>query len=199
MYVLRKIIARHRYTTTVVVLLLLIILGFAYFSFNLYITTIKAERGRDDTKQWAYLEAASILRHNRQTLFTAFLGEWQQGRNSEARAIANILIISFRDSKEKQAAQFLLNPIPLAKKEADFRQVLTDEYAWLADFIVGEYHYKEGNKKEALEAYQRSYGAIRQIPEDSRQRVGVWLVRQLLARLGDLGDAVTDKPAGETE
>lgn len=178
---------------------MLIILGFAYFSFNLYITTIKAERGRDDTKQWAYLEAASTLRHNRQTLFTAFLGEWQQGRDSEAKAIAKILYNLFRDSKEKQAAQFLLNPGPLAEKESDFRQALTEEYAWLADFIVGEYHYREGNRKEALEAYQRCYGAIRQIPEDSRQGVGVWLVRQLMARLGDLDNAGADKPAGETE
>ncbi|NIP28159.1 MAG: protein kinase [Phycisphaerae bacterium] len=199
MYVLRKIMARHRYTTTVVVLLLLIILGFAYFSFNLYITTIRAERGRDDTKQWAYLEAASTLRRNRQTLFTAFLGEWQQGRDSEAKAIAKILYNLFRDSKEKQAAQFLLNPSPLAEKESDFRRALTEEYAWLADFIVGEYHYREGSRKEALEAYQRSYGAIKQMPEDSRQRVGVWLVRQLMARLGDLDNVGADKPAGEKE
>ncbi len=197
MYVLRKIIARHRYTTTVAVLLLLIILGFAYFSFNLYLSTRKAEQGQDDTKQWASLDAAKRRVITRQTLFTTFLGEWQQGRNNEAKVIAKILFNSFRDSKEKKAAEFLLSPTSLDEKEADFRRSLSDEYIWLADFIVGEYHYKNGNRKKALETYQRCYGAIRQMPESNQKHVGVWLARQLRARLGELGTA--DKPAGETE
>ena len=199
MYVLRKIIARHRYTTTVVVMLLLIILGFGYFSFNLYLTTKEAEQVQDNTKQWASSETASILKHNRQTLFTVFLGEWQQGRNSEAKVIANILFNLFSDSKEQKIAEFLLNPSPLAEKESDFRRSLSDEYSWLADFIVGEYHYKEGDRKKALEVYQQCYGAIKQMPESNQQHVSVWLAKQLLARLHDLDDAGTGKPAGETE
>lgn len=197
MYVLRKIITRHRYTTTVVVMLLLIILGFGYFSFNLYLTTKEAEQVQDDTKQWASSETASILRHNRQTLFTVFLGEWQQGRNSEAELVAKILFNLFRDSKEKKVAEFLLNPTPLAEKESDLRQALSDEYTWLADFIVGEYHYKNGNRKKALETYQQCYGAIRQLPESKQRHVSNWLATQLRARLGELSSA--DKPVGGTE
>ncbi|MHC4085011.1 MAG: protein kinase domain-containing protein [Planctomycetota bacterium] len=198
MYVLRKIIARHRYTTTVAVLLLLIILGFAYFSFNLYLTMKGKEQERDDTKQWASSETANILKLNRQTIFKAFLGEWQQGRSSEAEAIAKILFNkSFGDSKEQKVAEFLLSSASLAEKEADFRRSLTEEYAWLADFIVGEYHYKEGDRKKALEAYQSSYGAIKQMPESKQRGVSGWLAILLRARLGELGSA--DKPAGETE
>lgn len=197
MYLLRKIIARHRYTSTVAALLVLIIFGFAYFSFDLYITTKEAQQGQDDTKQWASLETARSLRLTRQTLFTSFLGEWQQGRNNEAKAIANILFILFSDCKEKKAAEFLLSSASLAEKESDFRQTLSDEYVWLADFIVGEYHYKNGNRKKALETYQRSYTAIQQLPESNQRRVGVWLGRQLLARLHELGAA--DKPAEESE
>jgi serine/threonine protein kinase len=205
MYVLRKIITRHRYTTTVATLLLSIILGFAYVSFNLYLSTRKAEQDQDDTKLWASSETANILKLNRQTIFKAFLGEWQQGRSSEAEAIAKILFNksfilfnkSFSNSKEQKVAEFLLSSASLAEKEAEFRRSLSDEYSWLADFIVGEYHYKEGDRKKALEVYQQCYGAIQQMPESKQRRVGNWLAVLLRARLGELGSA--DKPAGQTE
>ncbi|MBW8039044.1 MAG: protein kinase [Planctomycetes bacterium] len=194
MYVLRKIITRHRYTTTVAVLLLSIILGFAYVSFDLYISKKGAQQGQDNTKQWASAEAAQSLARIRQTVFTFFLREWQQGRDIEAKKVADFLV---EDCKEKKVAEFLLSPTSLAEKEADFRRSLSDEYAWLADFIVGEYHYKNGNMEEALETYQRCYTAIRQLPESNQKHVGVWLATQLRARLGELGTA--DKPEGETE
>jgi len=197
MYLLRKIISRHRYTTTVAVLLVLIILGFGYFSFNLYCDTQRAQQAQANTKQWASAETAQSLRRTRQTLFTSFLVEWQQGRNSEAKVIAKILSILFSDYKENRAAAFLVNPAPLAEKEADFRRALSDEYAWLADFIIGEYHYKEGNREKALEAYRRCYIAIRQLSKINQRRVSNWLAIQLRDRLKELN--VADKPAGETE
>ncbi|GAF71913.1 unnamed protein product, partial [marine sediment metagenome] len=42
-YLLRKLLNRHRYTSTVVGLLLLIVLGFSYASFDLYVTAKKTE------------------------------------------------------------------------------------------------------------------------------------------------------------
>jgi serine/threonine protein kinase len=194
LYLMRKIISRHRYTTTVAVLLVLIILGFGFFSFNLYCQTKTARKAQADTKQWASAEAAVHLIHIRQMLFTYFLGEWQKGRDSEAKQIAKLFVW---DCTEKRAATFLLDPTPLADKEADFRRILSDEYAWLADFIIGEHHYKNGDRKKALEAYQRCYIAIRQLSKSNQRRVGNWLVKQLRERLNELNAA--DKPAEETE
>jgi len=197
MYLLRKIISRHRYTSTVAGLLVMIILGFGYFSFDLYCTTQRAREEKADTQQWASAEVALSLVRIRQTLFYSFLGEWQKGRDNEAKAIATILSSLFSDSKEERVAEFLLNPAPLAEKEAGFRRSFSDEYAWLADFIVGGYHYKEGDREKALDAYRRCYIAIRQLSESNQRRVGNWLVTQLGNRLKELN--VADKPTGETE
>jgi len=69
-YLLRKIIARHRYTSSVAGLLLLIIIGFTYFSFDLYITAKKAKQKSDTiAKRWSK-EAGRNLTLSRQLTFT---------------------------------------------------------------------------------------------------------------------------------
>jgi hypothetical protein len=195
MYVLRKIIARHRYTTTVVGLLVLIILGFGYFSFNSYLTAKTAQKEQADRTQWALAEGAKKLSFTRQMLLTFFLRAWHEGKNSEAKVVADGL---YGDSKERMAADFLLSPTSLAEKEAGFRRALQDKYAWFADFIVGEYHYKNGNRKKALDSYRRGYQAIQQLMQQGQSGIDKSLfARQLIARLRELDSA--EKPVGEIE
>jgi serine/threonine protein kinase len=195
MYLLSKIIARHRYTTTVAALLALIILGFGYFSFYLYRSAKRAQKERANTVQWASVEGAKKASFTRQMLFTFFLRAWHEGKSSEAKVVADGL---YEDSKEKKAAEFLLSPASLAEKEAGFRRALSDRYAWFSDFIVGEHHYKNGDRKKALEVYRRSYKAIQQLMQQEQPGIENSLfARQLAARLRELG--VADKPAGKTE
>jgi len=162
MYLLRKIIARHRYTSTVAGLLLLIVLSFSYVSFDLYVTAKKAQQESESTAEQLSVESARNLAFVRQVTFKLFMQAWNDGRNKEAEAIASHLADG---SKEKKGAMFLLNPKPLAEKEADFRKGLSDEYSWFADFIVGEHYLKAGNRKEAIGAYQRSCQAIQQFSQ----------------------------------
>ncbi len=190
MYLLRKIIARHRYTSTVVALLLLIILGFSYVSFDLYITARKAQQEAEANAQQLTSEVAKSLISSRQIAplcFVYILQAWHDGRNKDAYAMALYL----KDgSKEKKAAFFLLDPVPLAKKEARFVEALSAEYAWFADFIIAEHYLKDGNRQQAIEAYQRSYKAIEQLSQDSRQP-GDWLViDRVKARIYELTTAV---------
>ena len=126
--------------------------------------------------------------------FICFLQTWHDNRNEEAGKIALYFDTS---SKERKAAIFFLRPDSLSEKEAGFRRAFSDEENWFADFIVGEYNYKNGNRKKALEVYRRSYGAIQKLPQGSQSDLDRWLFTQVLARLGELGSA--DKPAGETE
>lgn len=186
LYLLRKIIARHRYTTTVAALLVLIIFGFAYFSFDLYMTTRKAKQDKTNTKQWASVEGIKNLMRERQWTFTFFLQAWHQGRTSQAKSISNILA---KGCKEQKAAVFLLDPASLAEKETVFRQSLSDEYTWFADYIIGEYHYKNGDRKKALQAYQRSYDAIQELSQSNKLGVDKWLITQVLAKLDELNAA----------
>ena len=195
MYLMRKIISRHRYTTTVVALLLLIMLGFGYFSFDSYLTAKEAQKESEATMGQFRAEAARNLAFTRQMLLTVFLRAWHEGKNSEAKAVADGL---YEDSKEKRAAEFLLSPASLAEKEADFRRALSDKYTWFADFIVGEYHYKNGDRKDALDAYRRCYKAIQQLIQHGQSGIDKSIfARQLIARLRELDAA--DKPAGEIE
>jgi serine/threonine protein kinase len=195
MYLLSKIIARHRYTTTVAALLVLIILGFGYFSFDFYCSAKRAQREQASTAQWASAEGAKKLSFTRQMLFTVFLRAWHEGKSSEAKAVADGL---YEDSKEKKAAEFLLSPASLAEKKVGFRRALPDNYAWFADFIVGEYHYKNGDRQKALEAYRSGYKAIQQLIQQGQSGIGNSLfARQLVARLRELG--VADKQVEKTE
>jgi len=77
-YLLRKIIARHRYTSTVAALLLLIIIGFAYVSFDLYITAKKAQRDTENYAAQLTMQIAKGRALERQSTFTAFLEAWRR-------------------------------------------------------------------------------------------------------------------------
>lgn len=196
MYLLRKIVVRHRYTSTVAALLLLIVLSFAYVSFDLYMTAEKTRKESEVVaKQWA-AKAASDLQFFRKLTplgFISFLQEWHDGRNRDAEHIA---LYFAPGSKERKASIFLLHPKLLAEKEADFRQSLSSEDTGFVDFIVGEHHLKAGNREEALRAYQDSFAAIQQ----SRQHnvpIDTWLETYVRARLYEL-EAV-DKPIEEGE
>ncbi|MHC4790227.1 MAG: protein kinase domain-containing protein [Planctomycetota bacterium] len=181
-YLLRKIIARHRYASTVVGLLLLIVLSFSYVSLDLYLTTRKAQQESDvSLKQSSAIESKNLILTRRLT-FANFLQIWHSGNNEEAAVIAQFITAG---SKEKQAAMFLLNPNLLAEKEADFRQSLSDDNTGFVDFIIGEHHIKTGNLEEALNAYRNSYETIRQLIQ-SNYPVDTWLEAYVRARLYEL-------------
>jgi len=193
MYLLRKIIARHRYTSTVVALLLLIVLGFSLVGLDLYITAKKAKKESDAiAQQWAAQTAENLLLSRRATplSFLYILQAWRDGRKIDAYTMARFLNDT---SKEKKAASFLLDPLPLDKKEARFVQSLSGEYVWFADFIVAEHYLKDGNRQQALEAYHRSYKAIEQLPQNSLPAGDRLLMDQVGARLYEL-NAVDNPP-----
>jgi serine/threonine protein kinase len=190
MYLLRKIIARHRYTSTVVALLLLIVLGFSLVTLDLYVTARKAQQEAEANAQQLTSEVAKSIISSRQITplcFVYILQAWHDGRNKDAYAMGLYL----KDgSKEKKAAFFLLDPVPLAKKEARFVEALSAEYAWFADFIIAEHYLKDGNRQQALEAYQRSYKAIEQLSQDRRQPGDWFVIDRVKARIYELTTAV---------
>jgi serine/threonine protein kinase len=183
LYLLRKIVARHRYTSTVVGLLLLIVLSFSYVSFYLLTRARKAQRESESiARQWKE-ESVKNLKLSRQLNFMAFLDAWREGGNERAELLAGFLADG---SKEKAGAIFLLDPKSLTEKESDFRQEFLDESNWFAEFVIGELHLKNGYKKEALEAYRRSYQTIQQLSQGSQSIFDKLLINQVKTRLYDL-------------
>ena len=198
-YLLRKIIARHRYTSAVVGLLLLIVLSFSYVSFDLYLTTRKAQQESQTIAKRLSVESARNVAFARQVTFKLFMQAWNNGRNKEAERIAGFLASG---SKEKKGAMFLLNPKSLAEKEADFRKGFSEENSWFADFVIGEHYLRTGNRKEAIGAYQRSCQAIQQFSRRNQSSIDRWLTTLVLAKLDELTPAdrsIENVPAVESE
>jgi tetratricopeptide (TPR) repeat protein len=189
-YLLRKIIARHRYTSTVAALLLLIIIGFAYVSFDLYLTAKKSQRETEDYARQLTNQIARGRALERQSAFNMFLEAWRQNNISRAGLVFGYMS---EGSKEKKAARFLADSSPVADKESDFRRSISDEDSWFAEFIIGESHLKNGSRKEALEAFKRSYEAVGQSLRADKSGADGWIYEQLEKRLEDLSSA--DKSA----
>jgi serine/threonine protein kinase len=182
-YLVRKIISRHRYTSAVVALLLFIVLSFTYISLYLHISARQArQESREIAKQWT----ESVGDHSvfaGSIAFTYFLQWWHEGHTGMAEWTASHLPAR---SKEKRAAVFLLDPAPLTQKEAGFREALSGEAGWFAEFIVGEQHRARGNPQEAVQAYQRSYETLKQGSLESMSRSDQWLARNVAANLYEL-------------
>lgn len=194
LYLLRKIIARHRYTSTVAALLMLIILGFAYTSTDLYLSQRKANKERETiANEWAE-EARRVPTLYRRLIFGSFLRAWEDGNNREA---ANLYMQLLDDTKEKKAAGFLLNPNSLAEKEDDFRDSLSNDPTGFADFAVGEHHLRNGDNEGALKAYRNSYDTLLALRQCNTPLFDGWLFRFVRSRLYKLtvlkGEAQQDE------
>jgi serine/threonine protein kinase len=158
-YLLRKIVSRHRYTASVVGLLLVIIIAFAGVVFQMY----QSSERKTAELQRAQAEQEELGQRNyrldRRLTFLAGLEAWRRDDPNRAGAIS--LFIADDESKEKQAMRFLLAP-SAAGREEQFRQRVGDAWQWFADFVVAEKRVKEGKGREAQELYQRSYQMLKQ-------------------------------------
>lgn len=181
LYVLRKIVSRHRNTTKIVGLLVVIVLAFSYVSYYLNMDRVEAKEYAETIRRRFIDEAKTTFGLDRQFTFLAFLEAWHTD-DGRAGWVAGLL---GDGSKEKAAAAFLLNPEAIADKEASFRQGLPDGYGWFGDFVIGESYLKDANESEALEAYGRSYQGIGQLPIDGFGRDKL-LKSELKARLYEL-------------
>ena len=137
-------------------------------------------------KSQATIENASLIGKkvrtvSRQITLTNFMYLWNAGWLSDgAEVIAGHLPA---DSKERKAAEFLLKPKPLAEKEAAFREQITDEYSWFADFIVAEHHLNNHNPQEALKVYRASYKTMRLPSLPNQANFDRWVYSRVESRL----------------
>ena len=186
LYLLRKIIVRHRYASAVVLLLLLIILSFSYVSFDLYLSARKAQlETASISNQWV-TEGAGLISMTQQAMPMAFarlLQAWRDGRIRDAKAMALYLP---QDSKERRGAMFLFRLTAFGEEKAETQNDLGPENEWLADFLRAEYNMKYGDPDRASEAYLRSQEALRKIPEEQKSDLGKFLESLIKAGLYEL-------------
>jgi len=185
-YVLRKLLIRHRYASAVVGLLLAIVLSFSYISFDQYLVAKKALRESEANLKKVTESERQSRTFSMRLLLTTFLEAWHKDREREAMQNARHIV---KGTKEYKALRFLLDSRPLVKKEPDFRQSLAKDYSGFVDLIIGEYYLKNGNLEEAKRAYERSYKT-----SQCNQNVDLWVAGRAKTNFMDLtaGDEATE-------
>ena len=185
-YLIRKIIARHRYTSAVVGLLLLIVLCFSFVCFDLLLAARDARQELEAAVEQLTAEATSKLALGRQMAVSLFLQAWHQGQDIRAAGISSFF--ASEGSREQRAMAFLLDERPLAQREDEFRRSVGDSPGF-ADFIIGEHYVRQGKPDEALSFYRNSYKAMQQISGVAGAFSDRWLVGQVRIRLSELNAA----------
>ena len=189
LYLIRKVIARHRYVAAVVGLLLVITFSFSFISFNLFLTARAAQRDAEAiSKQWT-TRAIQLEKEQRATFgivaplhFTNILELLRKGRIAEAEKRSRIFA---KGSREFVAAIFLVSPQPLKDKEVEFRRRIGEEQVGFADFVIGEHYLKDGNKEQALNAYRNSLQTLQKMKADNKS-FEPWLINLVEARQFEL-------------
>ncbi len=154
-YLLRKIVARHRFTTTVVGLLLLIVCSSAYSGFYLYRRADGARRDAEQiARQWSD-ESEKQLALSRELAFRRFLEIWHSENPNRMAQAAWVAHLIASGSLERQGADFLLDPNATGDVEG-FRNSLPEPSRWFAELVMGEMYLGNADRAQALEAFKRS-------------------------------------------
>lgn len=180
-YMLRKLLARHRYTSTVVALLLVIVLSFSYVSFDLYLTAKKAQRkaeaaAAETATKFGIDENLSV----QQVTFDRFLQVWDAGKLSQAKWFEKYFRLVPEYEREHKAVLFWTGKKPLAEKVADLRQELGKSEPCFTEFVIAEHHLRYGDRNEAIKAYRKCLSHGADLKKDQ------WLTIRAKSRLYDL-------------
>ena len=177
-YVLRKLIVKHRYTSTVVGLLLVIVIAFSCVSLQLYGGLRQSNDKLEETNQSLHQEVEEYMDLAQQMSISRFLQQWHDDHYEAASTIASFF---GRGSREARAADFLLSQKLLDEKISEFRQGLLQSETCFGQYIIAEYYYKDKNWQEAARAYERCLSYEEYLKENK------WLSTQVQSRMYELG------------
>lgn len=179
-YLLTKIVRRHRAASATVALLIVIVVCFAYLSFISY---LQAKATLEKRQQLDRLSTDMIAQNNslaaavrsdlQQHALGWFLLAWHQDRLQEARTMCAYFV---EDSHPRLAALFLLDERPLAQKEAGFRAAVGPEGIAFVDFVLGEYYLHHGQRDKAIKAYESA----------AEGNIDAWLAERIRSRLDEM-------------
>jgi serine/threonine protein kinase len=192
-YLLRKMISRHRYTSAVVFLLLVILTASVFISLFSYLGQRNANRNLQDVAQKWQTESEANQLLVRRLLFMSFLHAWQDNNLPQAKFYASWLS---KDSIEAQGVAFLLSPDPLPGRSEKFRKGLPNDQAWFSDYIEAQYDLKNGNRDAALGLFEKSAKAIENSPKEAWYASQIRTTLEFLKTQNPSGVKATDSRAG---
>jgi len=151
LYLLKKLVARHRYAAAVLTLLGLTVLGFSGFSYHLYRWWQAAETRADQVSR--QLAEQTRLRSSlaQQVVLLHVLDLWQAGQGQEAALACQGL---GEGTPARMAADLVLDGRPWADKAEQARSQLEAGHPFLLGFLTGEHLFKQGLRQQAGRAFQ---------------------------------------------
>jgi serine/threonine protein kinase len=173
LYLLRKIVARHRHSSAIVALLLVIIGSSFVFCLRLYGQTQQYLR---KVEEQARLDRAFAL----QVTLELFLVKWHS-ENSFFAPGALWFLRAYSGSKEELATRFFLDPKPFDEKKIYFQDKLSAEQPSFWWFVAGEHHLKNDDKAAAIEAFKQC-----RTMEDESSELDDWYMNRARRRLNEL-------------
>jgi len=151
LYLLKKVITRHRYTSSVACLLGVIILSFGAISYHFYqgqkVALGETEASRRD-------EEARAKRNLKEMALALFLESWQ---NDHVFMLSRASAFRDPNQLEYKVTRFLLDPnAPLDKKKKYFDK-LDPKEKWMGELVMAEDYFKRGDRVLAEQHFQQSY------------------------------------------
>lgn len=194
LYMLRKMIQKHRYAATVLALLAIIVFGYLSVVFQLYGRLRRSNTELNIAVDSLTTQLEQTTEIARLEVFDRLLDSWHRSDWQSVQNAASTFKGAFREDQAARlmAAQMAI-PVPLSEKVAVFRDQLEPTEPAFFNFIIGEYYYKNGQESEATQAYRRCLFLYK--PDLSEDR---WLAVRARSRLyeltGEAGISGTNGP-----
>jgi hypothetical protein len=175
-YLAKKWVVRHKAPTAVAGLVAVILLSTGFIGLYSYRQAQAAFRELEHQRQVheASLQQNQALLH--ESAFGLFLELWHHDDPKAQR----LLLYLPDQSREHRAFRLLLDRRTLQEVTADVEKYWPDEQKAFGEFVLGEYHVKQGNHAEAAQMYSRCLDGFH------AERPDEWYRRIAQARLDEL-------------
>ena len=193
LYLLRKMIDRHRYAAAVLALLAVIVFGYVSVVLQLY---SRLRRGNVELN----IAVDSLTTQLEQTteiarleVFDRLLDAWHKDDWRSVQNAASTFKSTFREDRAARlmAAQ-MAGQTPLSGKIAAFRNEFVQTEPAFFSFVAGEHYFKDRRTSDAAQAYYRCLSLHK--PDLSQDR---WMAVRARSRLYELtGDGVVSGANG---
>ncbi len=180
LYVLKKVITRHKKAVLTAGLMAVIVVSYFFVSLDFYLQKIKALRELEPVIQQIQ-ETDSELVHA--SVFCTFMEQWQKSNSDNARSMYSIMTQD--DGKESRAVRFLLDPSPLESKETDFRAAMPDT-PWFADLVIGVHCRHQNEPSRALGQFQNSRAGM--LGSEALNESDFWYLGRVVVWISELSD-----------
>lgn len=158
LYVLKKMLRKHRYASMVLGLLVIIILGFSSASMYLYTNKRAAVKGLEVARDELSREMQDLVKYGRSRVFIDFLQGWHEGRMTRSASFIT-------ETRERRAVEFLTDKMETPGTIKNYLEQTPEEDMWFAYFIVAEYYHQNNDSLQARDYYLESSQLFQKLPD----------------------------------